>query len=68
MAQSIQEWNNREIQPVKNFKGYVLLSRQHPIKFCKCCLPEILLGPFLNTLSQMYYGIHSVEQSTKRMA
>ena len=32
-------------QPLKNFKGY------------KGGLPQILLGPFLNTLSQIILGI-----------
>ena len=27
------------------------LSRPYPFKFFKGCLPQILLGPFLNTLS-----------------
>ena len=26
------------------------------VKFFKCCLPQILLGPFLNTLSHMHGG------------
>ena len=29
------------------------LGRPYPIKFFKGCLPQIFLGPFLNTLSQM---------------
>ena len=31
----------------------VCLNRPYPFKFFKGCLPQILLGPFLNTLSQM---------------
>ena len=31
----------------------VCLNRPYPFKFLKGCLPQILLGPFLNTLSQM---------------
>ena len=38
-------------QPLENLKGYGLL------KFFKGCLPQILLGPFLNTLSQMQITI-----------
>ena len=34
-------------QPLKNLKRMVC--------FCKGCLPQILLGPFLNTWSQIYY-------------
>ena len=32
----------------------VCLSRPYPLKFFKGCFPQILLGPFLNTLSHMY--------------
>ena len=35
---------------LKNLKGYVCLSRPYPFKFCKGCLPQILLGSFFNTL------------------
>ena len=31
----------------------VCLSRPYPFKFFKGCLPQILLGPLLNTLSQI---------------
>ena len=33
-------------------------SRPYPFKLCKGCLPQILLGTFLNTLSHMYF-MHS---------
>ena len=36
---------------LKNWGGMVCLSRSHSFKFFKDCLPQILLGPFLNTLS-----------------
>ena len=32
----------------------VCLSRQYPFKFFKGCLPQILLEPFLNTLSYLF--------------
>ena len=32
----------------------VYLSKPYPFKFFKDCLPEILLGAFLNILSHMY--------------
>ena len=32
------------------------LSRQCPLKYFKECLPQILLGPFMNFLSQMCFG------------
>ena len=38
-------------QPLKKLKKYGLLT--YPFKFSKGSLPQILLGPFLNTLSQM---------------
>ena len=43
-------------QPLKNLKGWwdmVCLSRPYPFKLFKGCLPQILLGPFMNTLSHM---------------
>ena len=33
------------------FAKMVCLSRPHPLKFFKCCLPQNLLIPLLNTLS-----------------
>ena len=48
-------------QPLKNLKGYGLLKQT--FKFFKCYLPKILLGPFLNTLSQTY--LDSLIISTK---
>ena len=44
-------------QPFKKLKGYGLLSTPYPFKFvCQGCLPQILFGPLLNTLSyvQLY--------------
>ena len=32
----------------------VCLGRPYHFKFFKGCLPQILLGPFLNTLNQMF--------------
>ena len=40
-------------QPLKNLKGYGLLGRPYYFKFLKECLPQILLGPFWNTLTQI---------------
>ena len=42
-----------ERQTLKNLKGYGRLSRPYTFKFCKGCLPQILLGQFLNTLSHI---------------
>ena len=41
-------------QTLKNLKGYGLLKADYvPFKFFKGCLPQILLSPFLNTLSHV---------------
>ena len=38
----------------KKFEGaWSALSKPHPLKFFKGCLPQSLLGPFLNTLSHL---------------
>ena len=38
----------------KNLKGYGLLEEDHiPFQIFKGCLPQIVLGLFLNTLSQI---------------
>ena len=42
-------------QHLKNSKGYGLLKRPYVFKFFKGCLHQILLGPLLNTLSQIKY-------------
>ena len=38
----------------------VYLSRPYHFKFFKGCLPQILLGPFLNTLSHMIGSYHAL--------
>ena len=55
MGQSIQEWiMYSRRHPLKSLKGYGLLKQTiNPIKFFKGCLPQILLGPSLNTLSHI---------------
>ena len=54
MGQSIQDWTKQNLwkATLKNLK---FLKK---IKFFKGCLPEILLGPILNTLSEMILEIH----------
>ena len=37
----------------------VCLSRPYPFKYFKRCLPQIVLGLFLNTLSQMKHSSHT---------
>ena len=46
----------------------VSLSRPHPFKFFKGCLPQILLGPFLNTCTQMTLALKISKKSRKRHA
>ena len=38
---------------LKNWTDMVCLGRSYHFKYFKGCLPQILLGPFLNTLTQM---------------
>ena len=59
MGQSIQEWSSKICgrQPLKELKGYGLLRRPYPLKLFKDCFPQILLGPFLNTLFQILVTI-----------
>ena len=54
MGQSIQEWTKQNLWKTafKNLKEYAL-GRPYTFKFFEGCLSQILLGPFLNTLSQM---------------
>ena len=42
-------------QPLKNLKGYGVLKKTISLKIFKGYLPQNLLGPFLNTLSQIMY-------------
>ena len=35
----------------------VSLNRPYHFKFSKGCVPQILLDPFLNTLSHQYYSL-----------
>ena len=39
--------------PIVQSIEYLTLSRPDPFKFFKGCLPQILLGPILNTLSHL---------------
>ena len=34
-------------------------SRMDQVKFFKGCLPQVLLGPFLNTLSHLLFDMNS---------
>ena len=57
MGQSIQEWTKENLWKTA-------FSRPYPIKFFKGCLPQILLGPFLNTWAQICLS-KDVRQSPK---
>ena len=46
----------KSVKPVKdsrNLRDMVCLSRPYPFKLFKSCVPQNLLGPFLNTLFHM---------------
>ena len=49
MWESIQEWTSKTCGRQSS-----CLSRPYPSKSFKGCLPQILLGPFLNTLSHIW--------------
>ena len=55
MGQSIQEWIKQNLwnTAFKKFEGISSAEAE----FFKGCLPQILLGLFLNTLSQIRNGI-----------
>ena len=40
----------------KKFEGVWSALGFYPLKFFKGCLPQILLGPFLNTLSHLIHA------------
>ena len=40
---------------LKIWSDMVCLSKPYPFTFFKSCLPRISLGPFLNTLSRIFY-------------
>ena len=54
MEQIIQEWTKQNLWKTafKKSEGlWSALSRPYPIKCFKECLPQILLGPLLNTFT-----------------
>ena len=62
MGQSIQEWTKwnlwktafKKFEVIWSASDMVCLNRPYHFKFFKGCLPQIPLGPFLNTLSHIY--------------
>ena len=46
-------------QLLKNLNWMACLRRPYS-KFIKGCLPQILLGPFLKTLTQMWFWAHNI--------
>ena len=58
MGQSIQEWTKKNLWKIafKKFERVWSVSgRPYPFKFFEACLPQILLGPLLNTLSHIAF-------------
>ena len=50
MGQSIQEYTKQNLWKATFKKSVVCLARPYHFKFFKGCLPQILLGPFLDIL------------------
>ena len=53
LGKSIQEWTNQNLWKIalkKISRDMACLSRPYSFNFFKSCLPQILLGPLLNTL------------------
>ena len=46
---------------------FVEESRPYRFKFFKGCLPQIFLGPFLNTLSHIFYKEISFKKLTRKL-
>ena len=59
-----------ERESLKYLKGYDLLKADwpYPFKYFKGCFPQILLGPFLNALSQtvVRFGVTLTELNLKK--
>ena len=51
-------------QPLKNLKGYGLFKQTNPFRFLKGCLPQTLLSPLLNTLSQVPISLYWLKYLT----
>ena len=47
-------------QPWKIWSDIVCLSRPYHFKFFKGCLPQILLGSFFNTLTQIIFQVYLI--------
>ena len=48
-----------KMDQIKFVEDNLCLNRPYPFKFCKGCLPQILLGSFLNTLSHVNHPLSS---------
>ena len=53
-------------QPLEIWSVMVCLNRPYPFKFFKSCLPQILLGSFLNTLFQMKKKDHWISSTLSK--
>ena len=69
--EDLQKWDKafknerkkiRRRQPLKNWSGMVCLKQtiRYPFRFFKGFLPQVLLGLFLNTLSQIKGNVYVV--------
>ena len=67
MGQSIPEWTKQNLSKTTftKIEGCGLLSRLSPFKFFKGCLPQVLLGPFLNILSQRQLYLKNIKVGYK---
>ena len=53
LEQSIQEWTKQNLWKIV-FKKFEGIYPTYPIKCFKGCLPQLLLGSFLNTLPHFF--------------
>ena len=50
-------------------KGYGLLEVEHiPLQIFKGCLPQIVLGPFLNTFSQILLAFSNTKLRSEKVS
>ena len=59
MGQSIQEWTKQNL--------WKTAFKKISLQIFQGCLPEILLGPFLNTLSHIFASGVTLHKSQKQL-
>ena len=60
MGKGVQEWTKENLwkTAIKKLEGpWSALSRPYPVKFFKGCLPQILLGLFLNACFKYFVNL-----------